>query len=55
MFKASGRFRFPAKALQMCFRGPMAEAYDLQRNCAVEALLPRTIDHTLTAAADFLQ
>ena len=55
MIEAGSGFRFPAKALQMRFGRPMAEANHFEGNCAVETFLPRTINHTLAAATDYLQ
>ena len=49
MFEAGSSFRFPAKALQVRFGGPGAQAYDLERDSAVETLLMGAIYHALTA------
>ena len=55
MLQTGGRFRFAPEAFQVRLGRPMAEANDLQRDCAVQTFLPRAIDHALTAATDFLE
>ena len=55
MIKAGSGFRFPAKALQMRFGRPMAEANHFESNSAVETFLSRAINHTLAATTDYLQ
>ena len=49
MIEAGSGFRFPAKAFEMPFRCPMAEANYFESNRAVETFLPRAINHTLAA------
>ena len=55
MFEAGSSFRFPAKALQMRFGGPRAQADHFERDGAIETFLMRAINYALTAPADFLQ
>ena len=55
MFKAGSSFRFPAKALQMRFGRPRAQADHFKRDCAIETFLMGAINYALTAAANFLQ
>ena len=55
MIQAGGGFRFPTKALQMRVGSPMAQADHLERDSAVETLLPRAINHALAATTDYLQ
>ncbi len=55
MLQAGGGFGFAAKSLKMCFRGPMTEADNLERDCAIQTFLPGAIDYALTAASDFFQ
>ena len=55
MVEAGGGFRFAAKALQMRFSGPRAQANYFERDGTIETLLMRAINYTLTAPADFLQ
>src|SRR4029434_8112603 len=52
MIQTGGGFSFPTKALQMCFGCPRAQAYDFERNCAVQTFLVRAINDSLAAAAD---
>jgi len=46
---------FAAKPLQMRSACPLARADDFQSDCAIETLLSRQINYTLTATADFMQ
>ena len=55
MVEAGSGFRFAAKALQMRFSGPGAQANYFERDGAIETFLMGAINHPLTAAADFLQ
>src|SRR5437660_11626984 len=55
MLQAGGGFRFAAESLQVRFRGPMTEADNLERDCAIQTFLPGAIDYALTAASDFFQ
>ena len=55
MIQTGGSFRFAAKTFQMRIGSPMAQANHLQSNDAIETFLPRAIDHTLSAATDYLQ
>ena len=55
MVQARCGFRFSAKAFQMRFRSPMAEANHFECNRAIQTFLPGAIDDTLTATADLLQ
>src|SRR5437870_6618686 len=55
MLKTGGGFRFTTESLQVRFRGPMTEADDLERDCAIQTFLPGAIDYALTAASDFFQ
>ena len=55
MIEAGGSFGFAAKAFQLGFSGPRTQADHLQRDGAIETSLARTINHPLTAAANFLQ
>jgi hypothetical protein len=55
MVEAGGGFCFAAKALQMRFSGPRAQADYFKRNGAIKTFLMRPINYTLTAPADFLQ
>ena len=55
MVEAGGGFCFPAKALQMRFGGPGAQADDFERDGAIETFLMSAINYTLTTPADFLQ
>ena len=53
--KAGGGFGLTAKALQVRFGGPLAQANHFERDGAVEAFLPRAINHALAAATDLFQ
>ncbi len=55
MFEAGSSFRFPAKALQVRFGGPGAEADHLKCDSTIETFLMGAINHPLTATADFFQ
>src|SRR5207249_9962309 len=55
MLKTGGGFRFTTESLQVRFRGPMTEADNLERDCAIQTFLPGAIDYALTAASDFFQ
>jgi hypothetical protein len=55
MIETGCGFRFPAKALQMRFCGPIAQADHFERHGAIETLLPSTKYDALAALADFLQ
>jgi hypothetical protein len=55
VIKAGRRFRFPTKPLQVPSSRPMTKANHFESNRAVQAFLPRSINHTLAAAADYLQ
>ena len=55
MFEAGSSFRFPAKALQMRFGRPRAQANYFERYGAIETFLMGAINHALTASTDFLQ
>jgi hypothetical protein len=55
MVEAGGGFRFPAKALQMRFGSPRAQADHFERDGAIETFLVSAIHYALTAPADFLQ
>jgi hypothetical protein len=55
MFEAGSSFRFPAKALQVRFGGPGAEADHLKCDSTIETFLMGAIDYALTASANFLQ
>src|SRR5439155_26926867 len=55
MLKTGGGFRFATKSLQVRFRGPMTEANNPERDCAIQTFLPGAIDYALTAASDLLQ
>ena len=55
MFETGGGFGFPAKALQMRFGGPGAQANHFKRDGAIETFLMGAINYALTAPADFLQ
>src|SRR5204863_9283546 len=55
MFQTGGSFRFPAKALQMRFRGPSPHCNYLERNRAIETFLSRPINYPLTAPSTFFQ
>jgi hypothetical protein len=48
MFEAGSSLGFSAEALQVCFGSPGAETDYLQRNGAIETLLMRAINYTLT-------
>jgi hypothetical protein len=51
MIEAGGCFGFQMETIQMRFRCELAKANDFQRDCAIEALLSRTIDEALATAA----
>ena len=55
MFEAGSSFRFPAKALQMCFGRPRAQTNYFERDGAIETFLMSAINYALTAATNFLQ
>src|SRR5262249_29864911 len=55
MFETRGSFGLAAKPLQMRFGGPRAHADHLECHCAIETLLMRPVNHTLTTATDHLQ
>jgi hypothetical protein len=55
MIQTGGSFGFPAKALQMRFGAPIAQADHFERHRAMETFLVGAIDYTLTASANFLQ
>src|SRR5439155_11606928 len=55
MLEAGGGFRFTTESLQVRFRGPMTEADNLERDCAIQTFLPGAIDNALTAAPDFFK
>src|SRR5439155_8334635 len=55
MLKTGGGFRFTTESLEVRFRGPMTEADNLERDCAIQTFLPGAIDYALTAASDFFQ
>jgi hypothetical protein len=55
MIEAGSGFRFAAKALQMRFGGLRAQAFDFERDGAIETFLMRSVDYALTASANFLQ
>jgi len=55
MFQTGGSFRFATKTFQMCFVGPGAEADHLQRDCAIETFLMRTVNNALTAPPNLFE
>src|SRR5882672_7425957 len=55
MVEAGGGFCFSAKALQMRFSGPGAQADYFECNGAIETFLMRPVNYTLTTPANFLQ
>jgi VPDSG-CTERM motif len=55
MVEAGSRFRFSTKALQMRFCSPRTQAYDFERNGAIETFLMGAINYALSAAANFFQ
>ena len=55
MFEAGSSFRLPAKALQVRFGRPRAQANHFERDGAIETFLMSAINYALTAAANFLQ
>src|SRR6266566_3654553 len=55
MVETGGSFRFAAKALQVRFGGPTAQANHLERNRAIQTFLMGAINYALTASTDFLQ
>jgi hypothetical protein len=55
MIEAGGGLRFPAKALQMRFSSPRANADHFQSDGPIETFLMRTINYALSAPGDFLQ
>jgi hypothetical protein len=55
MVEVGGGFCFAAKALQMRFGRPGAQADYFKRNGAIETFLMRPINYALTAPTDFLQ
>src|SRR5262249_14927263 len=55
MLEAGGSFRFTTETFHMRFGGPISQADHFQCYRAVETFLPGSVNHTLTAASDFLQ
>jgi hypothetical protein len=55
MIEVGSGFCFPAKALQMRFGSPGAQAYDFECDGAIETFLMSAVNYTLTAPANFLQ
>ena len=55
VLKAGRSLSFPAKALQMRFRGPSSQTNYFERDDAIETFLMSAINNTLAAAANFLQ
>jgi hypothetical protein len=55
MIQPGGGFSFQTEAFHMRLRGPLAKTDDFQCDRSMETLLPRTVNHALTAPAEFLQ
>ena len=47
MVQSGGRFRFATESFHVRFRGPMTQRDHLQRDDAIETLLPGTVHHAL--------
>src|SRR5262249_2471730 len=55
MIEAGSGFRFSPKALQMRLSSPRSQANYFERDNAIEAFLPRSINYALTTTTDFFQ
>src|SRR5205823_896365 len=55
MLQARGRFRFVPETFKMWRARPVAETDHFQRDRSIQAFLPGSVNHALSAASDLLQ